>query len=60
VTFYYNSLPAGTYDFYFRARANFEGSYSLPPAVAQLLYDLKVQGSSDGVALSVVEAKAGE
>lgn len=48
VTFYYNSLPAGTYDFYFRVRANFEGSFQLPPAVAQVLYELPVTGTSEG------------
>lgn len=58
VTFYYDSLPAGTYDFYFRARANFEGSFSLPPAIAQVLYDLKVQGSSDGAPVGIAGAKA--
>jgi len=49
VTFYYNVLPRGTYDFYFRARANFEGAFIVPPAKAQALYDSKVFGYSDGV-----------
>jgi alpha-2-macroglobulin len=56
VTFYYDSLPAGTYDFYYRARVNFEGRFSLPPVVAQGLYDLGVQGSSAGA--PVVAEKA--
>jgi uncharacterized protein YfaS (alpha-2-macroglobulin family) len=56
VTFYYDSLPAGTYDFYYRARVNFEGRFSLPPVVAQAMYDLAVQGSSDGA--PVVAEKA--
>jgi uncharacterized protein YfaS (alpha-2-macroglobulin family) len=58
VTFYYDSLPAGTYDFYFRARVNFEGTYSVPPALAQSMYDLKVQGSSDGAPV-IAEAPEG-
>jgi uncharacterized protein YfaS (alpha-2-macroglobulin family) len=57
VTFYYDSLPAGTYDFYYRARVNFEGEFSLPPVVAQVLYDLKVQGSSDGAPLVAEKAE---
>jgi uncharacterized protein YfaS (alpha-2-macroglobulin family) len=56
VTFYYDSLPAGTYDFYYRARVNFEGRFSLPPVVAQGMYDLGVQGSSAGA--PVVAEKA--
>jgi uncharacterized protein YfaS (alpha-2-macroglobulin family) len=54
VTFYYNNLRAGSYDFYFRVRANFEGSYSLPGATAQALYDLKLLGSSDGAPVTVL------
>jgi alpha-2-macroglobulin len=60
VTFYYDSLPAGSYDFYYRARVNFEGEYSLPPAVAQLMYDLKVQGSSDGSLVVAEKAEGGK
>jgi hypothetical protein len=58
VTFYYDSMPAGTYDFYFRVRADFEGSFSLPPATAQLMYDLKVQGSSDGAPILIAGSAA--
>jgi uncharacterized protein YfaS (alpha-2-macroglobulin family) len=58
VTFYYDSLPAGSYDFYFRARANFEGSFTLPAASAQELYDLKVQGTSDGAPVEIGGEKA--
>lgn len=56
VTFYYNKLPAGSYDFYFRVRANFEGVYVLPPAKAQALYDLRTSGISDGASVNVVPA----
>jgi uncharacterized protein YfaS (alpha-2-macroglobulin family) len=58
VTFYYDSLPAGTYDFYYRARVNFEGDYCLPPALAQGLYELKVQGSSEGSQIIAEKADA--
>jgi len=57
VTFYYNRLPRGSYDFYFRARANFQGSYVLPPASARALYDSKVYGYSDGSKVFVIEAE---
>jgi alpha-2-macroglobulin len=53
VTFYYNILPKGTYDFFFRARASFSGSFSEPPARAQLMYNLEVSGRSDGCELRI-------
>jgi hypothetical protein len=59
VTFYYDSLPAGTYDFYFRARVNFEGEATLPPVLVQCLYELGVQGSSDGAIVLAKEEKGG-
>jgi uncharacterized protein YfaS (alpha-2-macroglobulin family) len=48
VTFYFDTLPKGTFDFFFRLRANFTGSFSHPPAQAQMMYRLKTSGQSDG------------
>ena len=56
VVFYYNSLPKGTYDFYFRARASFEGVFSEPPARAELMYKLDVRGRSDGAEVRITAA----
>ncbi len=56
VTFYYNTLPKGTYDFFFRARASFSGSFTEPSARAELLYNLDVRGRSDGCELSILPA----
>jgi uncharacterized protein YfaS (alpha-2-macroglobulin family) len=53
VTFYYDTLPKGTYDFYFRTRASFTGSFAHPPARAELMYDLKVYGRSSGVRVNI-------
>jgi uncharacterized protein YfaS (alpha-2-macroglobulin family) len=53
VTFYYDTLPKGSYDFYFRLRASFEGSYTHPPARAELMYDARVQGRSDGTRIRI-------
>ncbi|MBN2354429.1 MAG: hypothetical protein JXD23_17795 [Spirochaetales bacterium] len=55
VTFYYDTLPKGTYDFYFRTRASFSGSYTHPGARAELMYDLKVYGRSAGTRIEIVE-----
>jgi uncharacterized protein YfaS (alpha-2-macroglobulin family) len=56
VVFYYNTLPKGTYDFFFRARASFEGVFSEPPARAELMYKLEVRGRSDGAEVRIMAA----
>jgi uncharacterized protein YfaS (alpha-2-macroglobulin family) len=57
--FYYNVLPAGTYDFYFRTRATVSGSFIQPSAKAEMMYDAAVFGMSNGAKI-VVKGKAGE
>jgi alpha-2-macroglobulin len=56
VAFYYNTLPAGTYDFYFRTRATIPGTFVQPPAKAEMMYDGAVRGNSNGARI-VVERK---
>ncbi len=53
VVFYYNTLPKGTYHFYFRVRASFSGSFTEPAAGAELMYDLSTRGRSDGAEIKV-------
>jgi alpha-2-macroglobulin len=53
VSFYYNSLPKGTYDFYFRTRATIPGSFIQPPAQAELMYDGAVHGNGSGARIVV-------
>ena len=48
VSFYYTTLPKGTYDFYFRTRANVPGRFIQPAAEAQMMYDGAVRGSGNG------------
>lgn len=57
--FYYNVLPAGTYDFYFRTRATVAGSFIQPAAKAEMMYDGAVFGNSNGAKI-VVNQKTGE
>lgn len=57
--FYYNVLPAGTYDFYFRTRATINGSFIQPAARAEMMYDGAVFGLSNGAKI-VVKGKAEE
>jgi hypothetical protein len=53
VVFYYDSLPKGTYNFSFRVRASFTGSFAQPPARAELMYDLDVHGKSNGTEIRI-------
>ena len=53
VAFFYETLPKGTYDFYFRTRAAFEGSFVQPPARAEMMYDGAVYGHSSGARVAV-------
>ncbi len=53
VTFYYDTLPKGTYDFYFRLKTTFEGSFVHPAAKAELMYKQSVYGNSDGTRIVV-------
>jgi alpha-2-macroglobulin len=53
VAFYYDSLPAGTYDFYFRTRASVSGAFIQPPAKAEMMYDAAVWGSTPGARINI-------
>lgn len=55
VVYYYEKLPGGTYHFYFRERALFEGEFQLPPARAEALYEQDVRGNSPGALLKIME-----
>jgi len=57
VAFYYDTLPKGTYDFYFRTRAQIEGSYVQPAARAEMMYDGTVEGTSPGARIEVGKEK---
>ena len=53
VAFFYDTLPQGTYDFYFRTRATTPGSYVQPAARAEMMYDSAVFGHSAGARIEV-------
>jgi alpha-2-macroglobulin len=57
VVYYFDYLPAGTYDFYFRLRATIEGDFTHPPAKAEMMYDLSVNGNSPGACIVIKEEK---
>ena len=53
VAFYYDSLPKGNYDFYFRSRASIPGSFIQPAAYAQMMYQDAVNGNSAGARIQI-------
>ncbi|HEX7527993.1 MAG TPA: alpha-2-macroglobulin, partial [Thermoanaerobaculia bacterium] len=57
VSYFYDTLPAGTYDFRFRTRAATAGSYVQPPAKSELMYDAAVRGNSNGARIEVSRRK---
>lgn len=57
VVYYFDYLPAGTYDFYFRLRATIEGEFTHPPAKAEMMYELSVNGNSPGARIVIKEEK---
>ncbi|MCP4899227.1 MAG: hypothetical protein GY906_19865, partial [bacterium] len=56
VAFYYNSLPKGTYNFYFRTRATIPGRFIQPAASTELMYDSTVRGNSNGASIEIAKA----
>jgi alpha-2-macroglobulin len=53
VVFYYDTLPKGTYHFYFRTRATVPGEFTQPQARAELMYDEAVHGESAGARIEI-------
>lgn len=53
VTYYYDTLPKGTFDFYFRTRAAVAGRFIQPAAHAEMMYDMAVRGSSPGAVIAI-------
>jgi uncharacterized protein YfaS (alpha-2-macroglobulin family) len=53
VAYYYDLLPKGTYDFYFRTRATVAGRFTQPAARAEMMYDLSVEGNSSGARVEI-------
>ena len=53
VRFYYETLPKGTYDFYFRLKASTPGSFTHPAAHAEMMYQPQKRGNSPGAKVEV-------
>ena len=53
VTYVYDTLPSGNYDFYFRTRATTPGSFVQPPARSEMMYDASTRGNSAGARIVI-------
>ncbi len=55
--YFFEAMPAGTYDFYFRLRASVEGEFSHPSARAEMMYEMGTYGTSPGAKIVVQAAR---
>jgi uncharacterized protein YfaS (alpha-2-macroglobulin family) len=53
VSYFYDELPKGTYDFYFRTQAAVPGRFIQPAPQAVMMYDDSVSGSGAGAVVTV-------
>ena len=60
MAFYYDTLPKGTYHFYFRAKAVIPGSFIQPAAYAEMMYDQAVNGQSNGAKIEISKVEEGQ
>jgi len=58
VFYAYDTLPKGTYDFYFRSRATTAGRFIQPAAQAEMMYDGSVRGNSAGAWVEIGREEA--
>jgi hypothetical protein len=56
LSFFYDTLPKGTFDFYFRTRASTAGRFVQPAAKAEMMYDASVRGTSPGARTEIAPA----
>jgi uncharacterized protein YfaS (alpha-2-macroglobulin family) len=53
IIYFYERLPKGTYRFASRTRATIPGSFTQPPAAAEMIYNKGVRGTSAGARLVI-------
>ncbi len=56
IAFYYDDLPKGTYDWFYRTRATTAGRFVQPAAFAEMMYDGSVRGNSPGARVEIGHA----
>jgi uncharacterized protein YfaS (alpha-2-macroglobulin family) len=53
VTYFYETLPKGTFSFHFRGKASTPGKFIQPAAYAQLMYDDGVNANGAGALVTI-------
>jgi alpha-2-macroglobulin len=53
VCYYFDHIPKGTFDFYFRTKAMTEGSFVEPAAFGEMMYQESVRGNSFGLRYNI-------
>jgi uncharacterized protein YfaS (alpha-2-macroglobulin family) len=56
VSFYYDALPKGTYDFYFRTKAFTPGRFIQPAPQVVMMYHDSVSGGGAGAVVTITPA----
>jgi uncharacterized protein YfaS (alpha-2-macroglobulin family) len=56
VSYFYDTLPTGTYDFYFRTKAAVPGTFIQPAAQAVMMYDDAITGGGAGAMIKIIPA----
>ncbi len=57
VTYYFNTMPGGSGDFYFRLRATVSGEFSQPAPRTEMMYDSSVFGRGNGARIIIESGK---
>jgi alpha-2-macroglobulin len=57
IVYYFNTMEKGTFDFYFRVRATTAGTFTQPPAQAEMMYKEETYGNSTGATVIVKAEK---
>lgn len=60
VTYYFDYLPKGTFDFFLRLEASISGTFTQPPARAEMMYHLGVFAQSPGCRVDIAPRKKDE
>jgi len=58
LAYFYDSLPKGTYQFYFRTKASIPGRFIQPAASAEKMYDEAINGNSFGAKIIITKPVA--
>lgn len=53
LAYYFDRMPSGTYDFFFRTRATIAGTFTQPAGYAEMMYNQDIRGNSPGARVKI-------